>query len=38
MLGYNDNGNFNRDFKKMTGVTPKCYCQRLSSVELVFYI
>lgn len=29
MVGYNDNGNFNRDFKKMMGMTPKCYCQQI---------
>ena len=31
MVGYNDNGNFNRDFKKMTGMTPKRYCQQICS-------
>lgn len=31
MVGYNDNGNFNRDFKKMTGMTPKRYCQQIYS-------
>ena len=28
MVGYNDSGNFNRDFKKMTGMTPKCYSNK----------
>ena len=28
MVGYNDCGNFNRDFKKMTGMTPRCYSNK----------
>lgn len=29
MVGYNNSGNFNRDFKKMMGMTPKTYCRQI---------
>ncbi|WP_195406685.1 AraC family transcriptional regulator [Bacteroides congonensis] len=29
MVGYNNSGNFNRDFKKMMGMTPKSYCKQI---------
>ncbi|MFS3007306.1 helix-turn-helix domain-containing protein [Bacteroides thetaiotaomicron] len=28
MVGYNNSGNFNRDFKKMMEMTPKSYCKQ----------
>ena len=28
-IGYTDNGNFCRDFKKMVGTTPKEYCMQV---------
>lgn len=29
MVGYNNSGNFNRDFKKMMKMTPKSYCKQI---------
>lgn len=29
MVGYNNSGNFNRDFKKMMEMTPKTYCRQI---------
>lgn len=29
MVGYNNSGNFNRDFKKMMEMTPKSYCKQI---------
>lgn len=29
LVGYNNSGNFNRDFKKMMGMTPKNYCKQI---------
>ncbi|WP_455613956.1 helix-turn-helix domain-containing protein [Bacteroides congonensis] len=29
MVGYNNSSNFNRDFKKMMGMTPKSYCKQI---------
>lgn len=29
IVGYNNSGNFNRDFKKMMGMTPKSYCKQI---------
>ena len=28
MVGYNNSSNFNRDFKRMMGMTPKCFCKQ----------
>ncbi|MFR4037835.1 MAG: helix-turn-helix domain-containing protein [Butyricimonas faecalis] len=29
-VGYNNCSNFNRDFKQVTGMTPKCYQERVN--------
>ena len=29
MIGYANNGNFCRDFKKIVGITPKEYCMQV---------
>ena len=29
IVGYNNSGNFNRDFKKMMGMTPNSYCKQI---------